>query len=147
MAWKIIGGRRQWVPDTQTTNSSTSTYNDGSYIPNAGDIAAQEGDYNAAYLYYQGLAGSTSNTPSTVPTSNNNNWWESTKNILGNSDLMTGIAGAGQLGLGLANYMAMKPVYEEQLKSMQQNREIAKANYDQRQRQAQEFSNAARPIG
>lgn len=104
-----------------------------------------------SYTSYTGIGskryGDSTANQSNLPQLDGKSWWDNAKDTLSNRDLMTGIAGAGQLGLGLANYMAMKPVYEEQLKSMQQNREIAKANYDQRQRQAQEFSNAARPIG
>ena len=37
---------------------------------------------------------------------------------LSNKNLMSGVKGLGNLGLGLASYFQMKPMYEQQLKSM-----------------------------
>ena len=59
-------------------------------------------------------------------------WWDSTKDVLGNKDLMSGIQGMGQLGLGLASYLQMKPLYEEQLAGLKQNRQFAAENQQNR---------------
>lgn len=45
-------------------------------------------------------------------------WFNSAKNLVGDKDFMSGALGLGNLGLGLANYFQMAPVYEQQLKSM-----------------------------
>ena len=54
--------------------------------------------------------------------------WDETKSLVGNKDFMAGAMGLGQLGLGLANYLSMKPVYKEQLKGLKQNRQFAAAD-------------------
>ena len=69
---------------------------------------------------------------------------EGLTSTLGNRDLMSGLTGVGQLGLGLANYLQMKPMYEEQLKALKQNRGIQKDRYESRQRAKENFENAWR---
>ena len=58
--------------------------------------------------------------------------WDDTKGLLSNENFMTGALGVGQLGLGLANYLQMKPLYEEQLKGLKQNRQFAAENQQNR---------------
>ena len=58
--------------------------------------------------------------------------WDQTKGLLSDKNFMSGLQGVGTLGLGLANYMTMKPVYEEQLKGLKQNRQFAAENQQNR---------------
>lgn len=60
-------------------------------------------------------------------------WWGETRKLLGDKDFMSGALGLGQLGLGLANYFQMQPMYEQQLKSMKLQNRLAK-EADQRQK-------------
>jgi len=69
---------------------------------------------------------------------------EGLTSTLGNRDLMSGLTGVGQLGLGLANYLQMKPMYEEQLKALKQNIDIQKDRYESKQRAGENFDNALR---
>lgn len=64
------------------------------------------------------------------------------KGGLQNKDLMSGITGMGQLGLGLANYFTMKPVYDEQLKGLKQNRQFAQADQARRDTTRANFDKA-----
>lgn len=68
--------------------------------------------------------------------------WDDTKNLLSNKNFMSGLTGVGQLGLGLAQYMAMKPMYEEQLKGLKQNRQFAAEDQARRNRTATNFDKA-----
>ena len=67
--------------------------------------------------------------------------WDETKSLVGNKDFMAGAMGLGQLGLGLANYLSMKPVYEEQLKGLKQNREFAAADQARQDTSRSNFQN------
>ena len=67
--------------------------------------------------------------------------WDETKSLVGNKDFMSGAMGLGQLGLGLANYLSMKPVYEEQLKGLKQNREFAAADQARQDTSRSNFQN------
>jgi len=67
--------------------------------------------------------------------------WDDTKSLVGNKDFMSGAMGLGQLGLGLANYLSMKPVYEEQLKGLKQNREFAAADQARQDTSRSNFQN------
>ena len=109
-----------------------------SYQLSAFDNLAASGDYTKPQLesMYVGLAGS----GSVVPTEGTS-WWEDTKSGLGNKDFMSGAMGLGQLGLGLANYLSMKPVYEEQLKGLKQNREFAAADQTRQDTSRSNFQN------
>jgi hypothetical protein len=52
-------------------------------------------------------------------------WWDQNKDTLTNKGFVSGALGLGQLGLGLASYLQQKPVMEEQLKGLKQNRKFA----------------------
>lgn len=62
-----------------------------------------------------------------------------TKNLLSDRSFMSGLAGVGQLGLGLAQYLSMKPVYKEQLAGLKQNRQFAAEDQARRDRTAANF--------
>lgn len=55
--------------------------------------------------------------------------WKGTKGLLSDKDFMAGVTGAGQLALGLANYLEMKPLLQEQLGTLRQNRQIAQERW------------------
>lgn len=59
---------------------------------------------------------------------------------LSDKNLMSGLQGVGTLGLGLADYMAMKPVYEEQLAGLKQNRQQAAENHQNRKNIASDLA-------
>lgn len=61
------------------------------------------------------------------------------KDLMSNRDFMSGAMGLGQLGLGLANYFQQKPLYEEQLKGLRQNRDIQKDRYQRSKASANAF--------
>ena len=67
--------------------------------------------------------------------------WDETKSLVSNKDFMLGAKSLGQLGLGLANYLSMKPVYEEQLKGLKQNREFAAADQARQDTSRSNFQN------
>jgi len=91
-----------------------------------------------------GLTGNSYNYQATVPgaPAEQGGFMEGIKDGLGNEALMGGIMGAGQLGLGLANYLSMKPVYEEQLAGLKQNRQFAADDQARQQRTRTNFDNA-----
>lgn len=68
--------------------------------------------------------------------------WDSTKGVLGNESFMKGAMGVGQLGLGLAQYFQNKPILEEQLKGLKQNRQFAAADQQRRDTTAANFDRA-----
>jgi hypothetical protein len=51
--------------------------------------------------------------------------WDGVSSVLGNEGLMTG-------ALGLASYLQLAPLYEEQLKGLRQNRQFAAENQQNR---------------
>lgn len=69
-------------------------------------------------------------------------FWGGLKNTVGDEGFMKGAMGIGQLGLGLANYFTMKPVYEEQLKGLKQNRQFAQADQARRDTTRANFDKA-----
>lgn len=86
-------------------------------------LAKQDNDFGD-YGTKLTLDAYTKNTPDPGTSS----LWDETKSLVGNKDFMAGAMGLGQLGLGLANYLSMKPVYKEQLKGLKQNRQFAAAD-------------------
>lgn len=120
---------------TQYKSTSGGTMSGGTYAPSPLDTAASSGNLTSTQ------AGSMlSNTPN-LPTDgySNNSLMGGITDTLSNRDLMTGIMGAGQLGLGLANYLSMKPVYEEQLKGLKQNRQFAQQDQARQDRTRKNF--------
>ena len=82
--------------------------------------------------------------PSTSKLGGGKSFWDSTKEVLKDNNIMRNIAGIGNLGLGLANYFAMKPMYEAQLKGLKQNIAFAKQDQERRNRIASNFDRALR---
>lgn len=85
---------------------------------------------------YNATTGTSNFAPNTSP---DGGFLGSVTGVLGNRDLMSGLMGAGQLGLGLANYFQTKPLYEEQLKALEQNRDIQKERFNRHKRSADAF--------
>jgi len=77
-----------------------------------------------AKTFYSGLAAEGRVAPAGSTTSGAGGMFD----FLGDEGFMSGALGVGELGLGLANYFAMKPLYKEQLKGLKQNRQFAAAD-------------------
>ena len=82
--------------------------------------------------------------PGTSKLGGGKSFWDGTKEVLKDNNIMRNIAGIGSLGLGLANYFAMKPMYEAQLKGLKQNIAFAKQDQERRNRTASNFDRALR---
>lgn len=117
---------------TETTPTSAL----GSYTPNLGDKLAQSGNLDAARAWYEDKYSNNVNPPSIKTESG---FWSGVGDTLSDTDLMDGVLGIGNLGLGLANYFTMKDVAEEQLKGLKQDRKIAEYNFETKKDQAKAF--------
>lgn len=80
----------------------------------------------------------------TAPSSNG--VWDQTKGILSNQPLMKGILGAGQLGLGLADYFLKKPMYDIQTKAAREQLNTAIAERDRINKTRANFDRALSPV-
>lgn len=108
-------------------NANTQSYDLGT---KSLDALNTTGMFDNGYKLPGQLASATSYTPPT--TGAESSLWDDAKGLLSNENFMTGALGVGQLGLGLANYLQMKPLYEEQLKGLKQNRQFAAENQQNR---------------
>lgn len=113
-----------------------SNYGLGSYLSSGGTtgndwasmLRAQEADFmdspleamTTQYDTSQSLLG---NAGTDIVGSGN--WWDSTKNPLGDKNFMSGALGLGRLGLGLAEYFQQKPLLEENLKGAKLQNKLA----------------------
>jgi hypothetical protein len=97
------------------------------------------GTINGKPYTFEGNVGSSIDGVSTHPS-----FWDSTKELLGDKNFMSGALGLGQLGLGLASYLQQKPILDAQLKAYKQNTAFAKQEQDRRNKNIASF-NAFRP--